>query len=155
MSSYILLVSILSFMSLLISLLALGTAAKTRNDFRRLIKTTGKENLDEILIGLLNYLKSSKQEQEKIKQRLDELMSKSELHLQKTGIVRFNPFAETGGDQSFSLALLDGQSNGFVISSLHNRDQTRMYIKAVAKGSGDGIELSKEEKKAIDKALKQ
>lgn len=146
---------ITSTISVAISLLSLGIAVKTRNDFRRLTKITGKENLDEILVELLNYLKSSKQEQEKIKQKLNELMSKSELHLQKVGMVRFNPFAETGGEQSFSLALLDGQLNGFVISSLHNRDQTRMYVRAIAKGGGDGIELSKEEQRALRQALKE
>lgn len=154
MSGYILFISVLSFASLLFSLLALGMVVKTRNDFRRLIKATGKRNLDGILVELLDHLKSSEQKQEKVEHKLSELLSESQFHLQKIGVVRFNPFAETGGDQSFCLALLDGHSNGFVISSLHNRDQTRIYVRAVAKGSGDGVELSKEERRAIDEALK-
>lgn len=155
MNSYNLVILFSAILSVLFSLLALGITVKTRNDFRGLIKTTGKKNLDEILAELINFLNLSKKEQTEIKKTLAELAASGELHLQKVGIVRFNPFAETGGDQSFSLALLDGQSNGFVISSLHNRDQTRVYVKAIAKGSGDSIELSKEEKKAIDKALKR
>lgn len=154
MNNYIWFLLILSFVSILFSLLAFMIAVKSRNTFRKLIKITGKESLDEILAELINFLNLSKKEQMEIKKTLIELTASGELHLQKSGMVRFNPFAETGGEQSFSLALLNGQSNGFVISSLHNRDQTRMYIKAIAKGSGDGIELSKEERKAIDKALK-
>lgn len=152
MNNYILPLLILSFVSILISLLALGIVVRLRNRIRRLIKTTNKENLDEILTELLDHLKLSRREQDKIHKRLNSYEKAAELHLQKVGMVRFNPFAETGGDQSFSLALLDGHLNGFVISSLHNRDQTRMYIKAIAKGGGDSIELSKEEQRALRQA---
>ena len=146
-------VLIFSATAILFSILALWIAVRLRNRIRRLIKTTNKENLDEILTELMDHLKLSRREQDKIHERLNSYEKAAELHLQKVGMVRFNPFAETGSDQSFSLVLLDGQSNGFVISSLHNRDQTRMYIKAVAKGSGDSIKLSREERMAMDKAL--
>ena len=39
----------------------------------------------------------------------------------RVGLVRFNPFEDTGGNQSFALALLDGRGDGFVVSSLHSR----------------------------------
>lgn len=154
MNNYILFSLILSFVSILFSLLAFWVAVKSRNTFRNLVRITDKKNLDEILAELINFLDLSKKEQIEIKIKLAELADSGASHLQKTGMVRFNPFAETGGEQSFSLALLDGQSNGFVISSLHNRDQTRIYVKAVTKGGGDGVGLSKEEQKAINKALK-
>jgi hypothetical protein len=73
--------------------------------------------------------------------------------IQKVAILRFNPFDDLGGDQSFVLALLDDQSNGVVISSLHNRDNTRVYAKPVKNGQGDNITLSQEEKNAILKAI--
>ena len=73
-------------------------------------------------------------------------------HLQKIGFVRFNPFPQTGGDQSFCLSLLDEKDNGFVLSSLHSRDATRFYAKTVKAGQGDGYELSIEEVKAIKNA---
>ena len=53
---------------------------------------------------------------------------------QRIGLVRFNPFEDTGGNQSFALALLDQAGDGFVVSSLHARAGTRVYGKAVAKG---------------------
>jgi hypothetical protein len=75
-------------------------------------------------------------------------------HIQKLGIVRFNPFNETGGDQSFSLALLDGKNNGMVLTGLHTRERTRLYLKPVKNLKSD-YELSKEEIKALQKADKQ
>jgi len=72
--------------------------------------------------------------------------------IQRIGLVRFNPFAETGGDQSFCLAILDGQGSGLVITSLHSRDTTRVYAKPVKRGKASGYELSAEEKRAIKNA---
>ena len=72
--------------------------------------------------------------------------------VQRMGLVRFNPFEETGGNQSFALALTDANGDGFVISSLHARAGTRVYGKAVAKGSSES-NLSAEESEALRLAL--
>jgi hypothetical protein len=70
----------------------------------------------------------------------------------RAGIVRFNPFEETGGNQSFALALLDGRGDGFVVSSLHARAGTRVYAKAIANGASETA-LSNEESEALRIAL--
>ncbi|HEX2469498.1 MAG TPA: DUF4446 family protein [Candidatus Limnocylindrales bacterium] len=70
---------------------------------------------------------------------------------QRVGLVRFNPFEDTGGNQSFALALLDADGNGWVLSSLHARTGTRLYAKAVRGGRSDGA-LSDEETEAIKQA---
>lgn len=75
-------------------------------------------------------------------------------HLQKMGFVRFNPFNDTGGDQSFCLAILNGHDTGIVISSLHSREQTRIYAKRIVAGKTEGVELSREEAEALNRALK-
>lgn len=75
------------------------------------------------------------------------------MNVQKIGLVRFNPFNETGGDHSFSLALLDGNGNGFVMTGLHTRERTRLYIKPIRNLKSE-YELSQEEQKAIKEALR-
>ncbi len=71
--------------------------------------------------------------------------------MQRVAVLRFNPFRDAGGDQSFALALADDDGNGFVISSLHGRDVTRMYGKPLV--AWDSVyPLTDEEKQAIDKA---
>ena len=72
--------------------------------------------------------------------------------IQKTGLVRFNPFNDMGGNQSFVIALLDDKNNGFVISSLFVKEGNRVYAKAIKAGKSDHA-LSNEEKEAIEKAL--
>ncbi len=73
--------------------------------------------------------------------------------LQHVGLVRFNPFADAGGDQSFSVALLDANNSGVVISSLHSREGTRVYAKPVTAGESS-YTLSEEEQSAITRATK-
>jgi len=83
------------------------------------------------------------------KQRILEKMAGRSL--QKIGVVRFNPFKEVGGNQSFVIALLDSKDNGFIISSLYTREGTRVYAKPVKNGLSK-YSLSQEEEKAIEKA---
>jgi hypothetical protein len=75
----------------------------------------------------------------------------SRLAVQRVGVVRFNPFEDTGGNQSFALAMLDADGNGFVLSSLHSRQQTRVYLKPITAGKSDGA-LSDEETEALRRA---
>jgi hypothetical protein len=72
--------------------------------------------------------------------------------IQRIGLVRFNPFEDTGGNQSFALALLDGAGDGIVVSSLHSRSGTRLYAKAIAAGRAETA-LSEEEGRALSEAL--
>jgi len=72
----------------------------------------------------------------------------------KIGITRFNPFDDVGGDQSFILTILDKNNSGALVTSLHNRDVTRIYAKPIKNGTGENITLSKEEKSAIVKTIK-
>lgn len=76
----------------------------------------------------------------------------AEHHLQKIGLVRFNPFDRVGGEQSYSLSLLDTQKTGVVITFLYTHEGVRTYVKQVEKGRGKEVELSKEEENAIVQA---
>jgi hypothetical protein len=71
--------------------------------------------------------------------------------LRRVGLVRFNPFEDTGGNQSFALALLDADDDGIVMSSLHARGVTRIYAKAISAGRPEAT-LSAEEAEAVTMA---
>ena len=74
--------------------------------------------------------------------------------VQRTGLVRYNPFEDTGGNQSFAIALLDEDGDGMVLSSLHARQNTRVYAKAIAGGRSEAA-LSDEEAEALRQAMGQ
>lgn len=105
------------------------------------------ENIEEIL-SQFKELKSGFAE---ISKELEAVKNENKFSVQKVGIVRFNPFKEVGSDQSFSIALLDGNSSGVVITSLYNRSGNRIYGKSIKTGQSD-YQLLPEEKEAITKA---
>jgi hypothetical protein len=84
-------------------------------------------------------------------ERVNRLASQLEGAIQRVGVVRYNPFEDTGSNQSFVLAMLDGRGDGFVLSSLHSRQSTRVFLKPVTGGKADGA-ISDEEGEAIKQA---
>ncbi len=74
-------------------------------------------------------------------------------HIQRVGLLRFNPYDDTGGNISFTVCLLDDQGSGIVITSLHARSGTRVFGKEIVLGKSKKHELSKEEELAIKKAM--
>jgi len=87
-----------------------------------------------------------------VEQRTSALEARLPSAVQQVGLVRFNPFEDTGSNQSFALALLDGGGDGVVISSLHSRQATRLYVKPVSAGASDRS-MSDEEAEAIKQAV--
>lgn len=124
---------------------------RTAAHYNRLVRSSGGENLKFILEKILSNQEDTTGYISKIQSNIDQLKKDGLGDIQKVGIVRFNPFAETGGDQSFVLCLLDGQDTGFVLLSLHGREGTRTYIKPVRQGKSR-YQLSKEELQAIEEA---
>jgi hypothetical protein len=74
--------------------------------------------------------------------------------VQWIGIVRYNPFRNTGGAQSFALAVADARGDGFVLSSLHARENTRVYAKPLNQWESE-YTLTDEEREAISRARRQ
>lgn len=100
----------------------------------------------------MDEVKLSKKDIEILKNRCDTIEKENQFHIQKIGLLRFNPFKDTGGDQSFILSLLDAKDTGVVISGLFSRSGMRWYAKKVVRGEGIDHSLSDEEKKALKAA---
>ena len=126
--------------------------AVLRKRLRRLIGDGEGLGLDELLDKQFGRLDTVAERVEALNRLLHDLEAVSRQSIQKVGVVRFNPFADTGGVQSFAVALLDAQGNGVVLSSLHGRADTRIFAKHVQAGRSKHA-LSDEEQDAIRKAL--
>jgi hypothetical protein len=105
------------------------------------------QSIEEILAGFKNL----EEKFSEVSKELKEAKEKNKFCIQKTGMIRFNPFKEVGGDQSFSLAILDGNDSGVVITSYYSRKENKIYGKPIKNGSSD-YPLSEEEALAIEKA---
>ncbi len=92
-----------------------------------------------------------------VAQRLESRMEVAEHRLDGavaySSLVRYDAYGEMSGRQSTSIALLDANRTGIVLSSIHHRDQARIYAKQVQAGRGE-LELSPEEDEAVRLALR-
>ncbi|HET8569570.1 MAG TPA: DUF4446 family protein [Candidatus Limnocylindria bacterium] len=123
-----------------------------RSRLRRVFADDARGGLDEVLDREMGRI-------DKLTERLDalntlqrELEAAAQRAVSRVGVVRFNPFPDMGGDQSFAIALLDVLGNGVVVSSIHGRGETRVFAKSVA-GGRSTHQLSDEEQDAIRRAL--
>lgn len=110
------------------------------------------KNLRELVTRAITENKSINQRANKLEAGIEEIAKIIQGSYQKFSMVRYNPFRETGGDQSFSLALLDLRDNGVVITSIHGREVDRIYAKEVINGKSKH-NLSAEEIEAIKEAI--
>jgi hypothetical protein len=137
--------------ALLAVLLSLWLALRLRRAGRRGRPTVASiDNLDEVVGELrrIDALAASLAEQTA---RLDVVEGQARRSVQRVGVVRYNPFEDTGSNQSFALALLDSRADGIVLSSLHSRQATRIYIKPITGGRSETA-LSDEETEALRRA---
>lgn len=123
--------------------------------FSKLTKGVSEKDLKILLQEILAGIKKGEELDSALKKELERLKEEGVNNIQKIGLVRYNPFSETGGNQSFVLAVLDGKDSGFVITSLHSRESTRVFAKPVKEGKEGGFEFSKEEIQAVLEAKRK
>jgi len=126
--------------------------ARLRSRLRRVLPDGEATSLDEILEQQLRRIDTLGERLDALNKLHHELEKITQRTIQKVGVVRYNPFSDTGGDQSFAIALLDSEGSGVVVSSLHSRTDTRVFAKPVQSGRSR-YPLSDEEQDAIRKAL--
>lgn len=122
--------------------------------YRRLTSDVSKKDLISSLNHLISMSERNGKDTEAINEKLNREITENKKHLQHLGFKRYNPFTDTGGDQSFTAAFLDDLGDGIMISSLHSRENTRLYAKKVNGGKVTSQTLSSEEQEVIKQALK-
>ena len=130
---------------LLVQSIRLSRAARR---YRRLVGDGSGGTLANVLEEHVGRVNAVGDQLDHLRTLQDLLERRSRGSIQHVGLVRFNPFEDTGSDQSFALALLDEGRDGVVISSLHGRSNTRLFAKPVS-GGESAHTLSDEELQAI------
>jgi hypothetical protein len=106
-------------------------------------------NVEELLLAHVQTLKTLDKDIQELYNISNQINRLAHRSFHKMGFVRFNPFKDVGGDQSFALALLDGKNNGLTLSSLYTREGARVYAKSIIAGQSEKHPLTEEEKEAI------
>jgi hypothetical protein len=145
----------LGAVSLVLLVLVIALFRRTSRFERRFASLTrgvDGRSLEAVIDASLDKVYAVAREVDELAARSAVLEQAQRRAFQRIGLVRFNPFEDTGGNQSFALALLDHHGDGFVISSLHARAGTRVYGKAISRGTSETT-LSAEETEALRLAL--
>ncbi len=116
--------------------------------------STDSQKLEETLVDYFQHVRSTDKKLDTLTTAYSQLAAMTGLAAQKISVVRFNPFGDTGGDQSFVLAVLDSHNSGYVLTSIHGREGTRVYVKPIDYGKSK-YTLSAEEQQAFNQASKR
>jgi hypothetical protein len=139
---------LLALLALVGVVVLLARQQRLLGQYQHLMTGTSGGNLEQLLHDHVAQVHRTAAQTEATEQLARRLEAEGRLDLQHLGIVRFNPFHDTGGDQSFAIALADASGHGLVLSSLHARDVTRVYAKPLA-GWTSPHSLTGEEEQAI------
>lgn len=146
------LLAVLAALTLGVLALALVVVRRRRRSGTVGVAEGGSQDLGDALRPLDARLALLERRLAGVEDRTRVLEAASRVAVSRVGLVRFNPFEDTGGNQSFALALLDAAGDGIVVSSLHARSGTRIYAKTIRAGRS-ATALSEEEEAAVRQAL--
>ena len=123
------------------------------NFLRSLFPKSGERDIRRKFKEVVKQTFDFKQDLERLQDRLSGNEKLGLKHIQRVELFRYNPYDDTGGDQSFTAALLDDKGNGIVLTSLHARSGTRVFAKPIQDGKSNKYQFSKEEELVIKKAM--
>ncbi len=116
---------------------------------------------EEAVRELLSYLESAhgrlealSQHARALDQAIERINERSQIHLQRVGILRFDAADDVSGKLSCALCVLDAHNNGFLITTLYDLNRSRTFVRSVREGKTDR-ELLPEEAEALKSAMAQ
>ena len=122
--------------------------------YQKMMQGAEGKSIEEMMLARIREIEELKQSVSDLQNQQRQLSADGMKHLQRLGLIRFNAFDNTGSDLSFSLAMTDAERNGFVLSGIYGREESRVYAKPIVAGESTYM-LTKEEKQALEAAAKK
>ncbi|HPR84253.1 MAG TPA: DUF4446 family protein [Candidatus Paceibacterota bacterium] len=120
---------------------------------KRIFSGFKAKNMESLIAEVTKKTKELEEERKKTELQISSIDKRLAQSIRNIETVRFNPFPQAGGNQSFAISLLNDEGNGVVISSLYSRDRTSLFAKPIKAGQSE-FELTKEEKNVLKKSIK-
>ena len=108
-------------------------------------------NLEKVMVSLGDQITEINKFQNQTKDHLITIDSRLDKSIRDIKVIRFNPFADNGGNQSFAISFLNDKGDGVIISSLYARDRMSVFAKPINKNKSE-FELTQEEKEVLEKS---
>lgn len=148
----------LAALSILLAILVVIDSArisKLSKKYRKFMRGSKDKNLEEVLVDFMSKVDRVEEKSDKIKSLYDSIDNRLKNCVQKVSIIRYKAFEDMGGAAlSFSIALLDANDDGIILTGIYGRNECTTYAKPVDKGIPK-YDLSDEEKTALQEAIKK
>jgi hypothetical protein len=135
---------------LLINIITIFWLSKTEKRLKKVFAGKKAKDLEDLIFLLNEEIKSLHNTKTQLQKDVEVLNTKMKKAIRGVDTIRFNPFADQGGNQSFTIGLLDEENNGLVLSSLYSRERMSVFAKPIKEGRSEH-ELTEEEKKVLNK----
>lgn len=146
--------SVIVFILFIMLLIMFKSLNRLETRYRKLTRGSNNKNLEEIIVGYLDNIDEIKSLAENIRSENKELENKVKGCIQKVSMLRYKAFEDVGSDLSFSIALLDSNNDGVMLTGIYGRNDSTVYAKPIDKGISR-YDLSDEEQEVLDNAIKQ
>lgn len=142
----------LVFVLIIVVICSLINISKLKNKYRKVTRGTNNKNLEELLLNSLEKIDEIEQKANDAISTSEDTLKLTEKCVQKVSIQRYKAFEDIGSDLSYSIALLDGNNNGVIISSIYSRHESITYAKPIDNGISR-YDLSDEEENVLFQAM--
>lgn len=142
-------ITVLLFLMNLISLVSIG---KLKKRYKKMMKGNDNQDIETLITKHIEDIEKVKADNESLMNQYDEIKSKINKAVQKTAILRYKAFEDVGSDLSFSLALLDDENSGVIVTSIYGRNESTVYAKPIDNGISR-YDMSEEEEEVLQRAL--
>ena len=139
---------IITVILIIVILVILSFINKLENKYRKLTRGVNNKNLEEVVLSYFDRIDAVEEKTEEIKSQHEELINRIKNCTQKVSIVRYKAFEDVGSDLSFSIAMLNGNNDGIVLTGIYGRDESVVYAKPIDKGISR-YDLSEEEEQVL------
>ena len=140
---------LLLFILVIILFKSLG---KLENRYRKFMRGTNNKNLEELIISQLDKIESANSNSELALEKCEFILTRMKDCVQKVAIMRYKAFEDVGSDLSFSVAILDDNNDGIILTGIYGRNESTAYAKPIDKGISR-YDLSEEEICVLNEAI--
>ena len=143
---------VISLISIILLIITLCKLKGLRRRIDALTRGKDAESMEDTILNFFERIESLEDAEQKMHRDIREIKENLKITYQKTGLVKYDAFREMSGALSYSLALLDKENNGVLISSMYSREGCYTYAKDIVNG-GCKINLSEEEQEGLKQAV--
>ena len=148
----VLVVGAVAVAALVLASLIAARTGRMKRQYSVLSAADGRSSFVEVVARKAEEVEALREDVARLADELRSTQRELQMAIRHVGIVRYDAFGDMGGRMSFSAALIDDHGNGFVLSTIHARSESRSYVKEIRGGMSD-VHLSPEESAAVADAV--